>query len=158
MYATLGGYEVNWKTGPEQMLLVSVGTGASDPSRAPSQIAAEGAIKALLGLMDDCAALVETVMQWMSSSSTARVIDREIGDLSGDQMAGSPVLSYLRYDVALTDDGVRALGVGLSSKQMESLGEMDNPDNLDVLLKLGEAAGERRVQPADFAAAFDLGK
>jgi hypothetical protein len=103
MYATLGGYEVNWKTGPEQMLLVSVGTGASDPSRAPSQIAAEGAIKALLGLMDDCAALVETVMQWMSSTSTVRVIDREIGDLRGDQMAGSPVLSYLRYDVALTE-------------------------------------------------------
>jgi hypothetical protein len=41
---------------------------------------------------------------------------------------------------------------------MASLGEMDNPDNLDVLLKLGEAAGERRVQPTDFAAAFDLGK
>jgi hypothetical protein len=71
--------------------------------------------------MDDCA-LVETVMQWMSLSSTARAIDREIGDLRGDQMTGSPVLSYLRYDVALTDDSVRALGVGLSEKQMASLG------------------------------------
>jgi hypothetical protein len=33
--------------------------------------------------MDDCAALVETLMQWMSASPTAREIDREIGDLRG---------------------------------------------------------------------------
>ena len=102
MYATLDGYNVKWKTGPEQLLLVSVGTGAADPSQTPSQIAASGAIKALFSLMDDCAAVVEIMMQWMSSSPTARVIDREIGDLRADMVGGAPLLSYLRYNVTLS--------------------------------------------------------
>ena len=72
MYATLNGYRVGWKTGADRILLVSVGTGTADPSISPSRLAAEGAVKSLLGLMDDCGALVETMMQWMSESPTAR--------------------------------------------------------------------------------------
>jgi predicted acylesterase/phospholipase RssA len=156
MYATLDGYKIGWKTGAGQLLLVSVGTGASDPRRTPSQIAAQGAIKALLSLMDDCAALVETMMQWMSSSPTAREIDSEIGDLRDDQVAGAPLLSYLRYNVKLSEEEVGGLLPGLSPQQVESLGEMDNPDNLDALLALGEAAAGRKVEDGDFPKAFDL--
>ena len=156
MYATLDGYNVKWKIGPEWLLLVSVGTGASDPSRTPSQIAAAGAIKALLGLMDDCATLVETMMQWMSSSPTARTFDLEIGDLGADLVAGAPLLSYLRYNVTLSEKEVGHLLPSLSPKKIESLGAMDNPDNLDVLLELGGVAGEHKVKAADFPAAFDL--
>jgi hypothetical protein len=36
------------------------------------------------------------MMQWMSSNPTARLIDREIGDLHNDLLAGAPLLSYLR--------------------------------------------------------------
>ncbi len=158
MYATLGGYRVKWKTGPEQLLLVSVGTGASDPSESPSMIAAKGAIKALFGLMDDCATLVETAMQWMSSSPTAREIDGEIGDLRGDSMAGVPLLTYLRYNVSLSEAEVGALRPGLPPEQMASLHAMDNPDNLDVLLELGETAARQKVKAAEFPAAFDLSK
>lgn len=156
LYATLAGYHLQWKTGAEQILLVSAGTGASDPSRTPANIAAEGAVKALLSLMDDCAALVEILMQWLSASPTAREIDREIGDLRGDLVAGAPLLSYLRYNVMLSENEVGQLRPGLSTGQITSLGEMDNPDNLDVLLELGEAAAERKVRDGDFPAAFDL--
>ena len=157
MYATLDGYRVNWKTGPKQLLLVSVGTGASDPSRTPSKLAAEGALKALFSLMDDCASLVETMMQWISSSSTARIIDREVGDLRNDLLANAPLLSYLRYNVTLSEQEVSALHPRLSSRQIASLGEMDNPDNLDALLELGKAAAEQKVNANDLPAAFDLG-
>lgn len=156
MYATLEGYRVNWKTGPKQLLVVSVGTGSSDPSRTPSKLAAEGALKALFSLMDDCASLVETMMQWISSSTTARVIDREVGNLHNDLLEGTPMLSYLRYNVSLAEKEVSALHPGLSSEQIASLGEMDNPDNLDVLLELGKAAAEQKVSTHDFPAVFDL--
>ena len=33
---------------------------------------------------------------------------------------------------------------------------MDNPDNLDVLLRIGEAVGLEQVSPAHFSAGFDL--
>lgn len=157
MYATLEGYKVGWKTGAEQLLLVSVGTGASDPGQTPSRIAAKGAIKALFSLMDDCAALVETIMQWMSASPTAREIDGDIGDLRSDLIAGVPLLSYLRYNARLSRDEVDRLLPALSAKQADSLGEMDNPGNLDALLALGAAAAAGNVQDDDFPKAFDLG-
>ena len=156
MYATLEGYNVNWEKGADRLLVVSVGTGSADPSQKPSTVAAAGAIKALFSLMDDCAALVETMMQWMSSSRTARPIDRESGDLAGNLVAGEPVLSYLRYNVTLSADEVEALRPGLAAEQLESLPEMDNPANLDILLELGEAAAATKVDVADFGAAFDL--
>lgn len=106
--------------------------------------------------MDDCASLVETMMQWISSSPTARDIDREVGDLRNDLLDGSPVPSYLRYNVSLAEKEVSVLHPGLSSKQIASLGEMDNPNNLDVLLELSRAAAEQKVSTHDFPAVFDL--
>ena len=57
--------------------------------------------------MDDCAALVETMMQWMSKSPTARVIDREVGDLGQDLMAGgtSAVVSSIQRHVVRSRRG-----------------------------------------------------
>src|SRR6266545_4349991 len=64
MYATLDGYRVGWPMGADKILLVSLGTGSRDPTVTPSSITASHAVKSLLALMDDCAALVETLLQW----------------------------------------------------------------------------------------------
>ena len=156
LYATLNGYKVTWKTGADSLLLVSVGTGASNPSQIPSQIAALGAVRALTSLMDDCSALVETFMQWVSSSRTAREIDREIGDLKNDLIAGTPLITYLRYNVALSQTEVSRLCPGLSMERIESLVEMDNSDNMDALYTIGETAASEQVKEADFPTIFDL--
>jgi hypothetical protein len=156
MYATLNGYNVGWETGPERMLLVSVGTGTSDPGRAPSPIAAQGAINALLSLMNDCGSLVETMMQWMSEKPTAREIDDEVGDLQGDLLGGAPLFSYRRYNVTFLKEEVGSLRPGIPAAQMASLGEIDNLGNLGVLLELGEAAAVRDLNEESFPAIFDL--
>lgn len=156
MFATLGGYNLNWATGPSRMLIVSVGTGRSDPSQTPARIAAAGAIKGLLSLMDDSAALIQTLMQWMSSSPKARVIDREVGDLSGDLIAGKPLFSYVRYDVELSRAGIEPLLPGLSDDTIRELSAMDEPKNLDTLRRIGEQAAARDVESADLPRTFDL--
>ncbi len=156
MYATLCGYRVNWTPRADRLLIVSVGTGIGDLSQAPSRIAAAGAIRALFSLMDDCATLVETVMQWMSKSATAREIDADLGDCSDDLMGESPVVSYLRYNASLLPKDVEALLPGLPAKQVGTLAEMDNPENLDALLRLGEATGAARVKADHFPPVFDL--
>ncbi len=156
MYATLRGYRVNWKTGADRLLLVSVGTGSADPSISPSRLAVEGAVKSLMGLMDDCGALVETMMQWMSQSPTARVIDRELGTLDGDLLGGAPLLTYQRYNVSLARDDVLQLKPGLSKATLASLPKMDVPDNLTTLRELGDIAAARQVRPDHFPARFDL--
>jgi predicted acylesterase/phospholipase RssA len=157
MYATLDGFKVGWPTGEDQLLIVSVGTGASDPSKPSSKVVAKAGINALTSLMDDCATLVETLMQWLSNTPGANSIDREIGNLGNDLLAGKPSFSYRRYQLDLTRAGVDALMPGIPDKTLASLPEMDKPANLDLLKELGELAAAA-VRNDHFPAAFDLPK
>jgi len=66
------------------------------------------------------------------------------------------VLSYLRYNVTLSEADVGALKPGLSLEEVASLREMDNPDNLGILKELGEAAAAQKIRASDFPSTFDL--
>lgn len=157
MCATMDGYRIGWPTGADKLLVVSLGTGMPDPAVSKSAIAAGHAIGSLLSLMQDVAVLQQTVMQWLSSSPTARTIDLEVGDLRHDLLAGAPLIGYLRYDVDLSKAGVRALDASFTDdKAIESLSEMDAPENMKALHALGSKAGLRDVRIQDFPAAFDL--
>jgi predicted acylesterase/phospholipase RssA len=136
MYATMDGYRIGWPTGPEKLLLVSIGTGKADPDVKKAGITAKQAINALLSLMEDCESLQETLLQWMSSSPTARQIDRELSDLRHDLVAGAPLLSYLRYNVDLRKKSVKQLDPTLTqNKVIKSLSEMDAPENMKTLYR-----------------------
>jgi predicted acylesterase/phospholipase RssA len=157
MYATLGGYRIKWPTGRDKILLVSVGTGSADPTVRRSEVAAAHAFRALLSLMDDCAALQETLLQWMSESATARKIDSELGALEGDLPGGAPLLSYLRYNADLQPAAIRSLlGAEANTIALENLSAMDAPENMAALHRLGIVAGQRNCRGEDFPAVFDL--
>jgi len=147
---------VGWPTGAEKLLLVSLGTGSRDPSVSPTQIAAENGVKALVSLMDDCSALMETLLQWMSTSSTARAIDRELGDLRHDLIATAPLLTYLRYNVELSKAALTLLNVTLADEKIEELSAMDDPDNMAILQQIGAKAANQSVHIEDFPSHFDL--
>lgn len=157
MTATLPGYRLGWKTGEDQLLVVSVGTGKADPEVGHAGIvgstAAVHAVLSLKALMEDCADQVETLMQWVSRSPTAREIDREIGTAQG----GPVLCSYLRYNVLLRSDWCEAqLGERIGPKALKALEAMDDPDNIPELDRLGRLAGQRLVEAGHFAPAFDL--
>src|SRR6185503_5803137 len=102
MLATLEGFGLQWPVGATKMFLVSVGTGYQKMRYTADQVmemqAAQLAGYALLALMAECDRLGQTVLQWLSNSPTAEMIDSEIGDLSNDMLAGRKLLSYLRYN------------------------------------------------------------
>lgn len=157
MYATIGGYRISWPAGKDKILLASVGTGSADPAVRRSEIAAAQAFRALLSLMDDCAALQETMLQWMSESPTARKIDGDLEALEGNLIGDGPLLSYLRYNVELQPAAIRELlGDEANTVAMENLTAMDAPENMQVLHRLGIAAGQRKVQSEHFPTAFNL--
>jgi hypothetical protein len=107
--------------------------------------------------MNDCASFQETMLQWMSSSRTAREIDRELGDLQHDLVAGTPLLSYLRYNADLRVEKVKSLYPELTDEErIKSLSAMDAPENMETLHELGKRVAERDVIETDFAAVFDL--
>jgi uncharacterized protein len=157
MFATMSGYRVNWPTGADKLLVVSIGTGAADPTVTHASLAAKQAIDALLSLMNDTATLQETLLQWLSDGPTARPINREVGDLQGDVLNGAAALTYRRYNVDLRASSVRELEPALKDpKLIEALSAMDSPTNMTILHRLGTLAAQRDMIPAHFPAAFDL--
>ncbi|HUP61622.1 MAG TPA: patatin-like phospholipase family protein [Thermoanaerobaculia bacterium] len=157
MYATIGGYNVKWGIGEDELLLVSVGTGAHDPAVQRSEMAAAHALRSLLSMMDDCAALQETLLQWMSRSPTARKIDGELQQLDGDLIAGAPLMTYVRYNAGLDAASIRdLLGKEATEIAVENLSAMDAPENMDALHKIGLFAGKRNVRSDHFPRGFDL--
>lgn len=157
MYATLEGYRVGWPLGADNILLVSVGTGSRDPKVAPSTFVAKHAVNSLLALMDDCGTLVETVLQWMSDSPTAREIDSEIGKLAKDFIRQPPLLSYLRYNIELQRETIsNELALTLSSREAERLNKLDRAKNMARLKEIGQLVGQKKVDAKDFPVSFDL--
>jgi hypothetical protein len=157
LYVTAKGYRVNWATGENRLMLVSVGTGTHDPAIRKSEVAAAHAFRSLLSLMDDCASLQETLLQWMSRSPTARPIDRELGSLGDDLICGTPLLHYIRYNASLEAASIaQLLGPEATAIPVENLSAMDAPENMDALYKIGAAAGRRDVRSEHFPAIFNL--
>lgn len=156
MTATVKGYGFGWEMGESKLSVTSVGTGRANPflglSTGKDAMAALHGVKALKAVLEDCADLVETVMQWMSHSPTARPIDREMGTLEGSHVGPGPCLSYLRYNIHFEPDWFsKNLGMNLSRDELDDLAKMDKPGNMKHLEQIGQEAAERFVRPEHFA-------
>jgi hypothetical protein len=158
MYATLQGHRIKWPTGADKVLLVSLGTGSKDPSVKKRFFEAQNAIKSLVSMMVDCNDLVQTLLQWMSAGPSAKVIDREMGDLGNDLLATDPLLTYVRYNMELSGNSLsRELGMNLDAKILKRLAKMDVPDNMPILAEIGTAAADKLIKEEHFPANFNLG-
>jgi hypothetical protein len=159
MTATIASHGFGWSTGADRLLVVSVGTGKANPAVGHANLitgtAAVHALISLAALMEDCADQVETVMQWLSASPTARDIDRATGKAE-PPLGGTPLVSYLRYNVLLQSDWCRRhLGVELGDDELKALEAMDQPNNIPALDSLGRTAGATLVKAGHFDARFD---
>jgi predicted acylesterase/phospholipase RssA len=161
LMATAKGFGLKWAAGADQLLLVSVGTGAQEIRLSVNEImnmsSAKVSLQALTSLMNDCDAMNQTILQWMSGSPTAWKIDREIGDLQGDILGGRELFSYLRYNVVLDREWLQTnLGVDLKAREVKGLQEMDKPKNMSKLALLGATASHVQIQPDHFPTVFDV--
>jgi hypothetical protein len=161
LMATTEGFGLKWPTGADKLLLVSVGTGAQEIRMPAKDImdmsSAKVALQALASLMNDCDAMNQTMLQWMSRSPTAWKIDREIGDLHNDVLGGKELLFYLRYNVVLDREWLQThLQVDLKANEVKGLQEMDKPKNMSKLALLGATASQIQIQPDHFPVQFDV--
>lgn len=161
LMTTTEGFGLKWPLGSDQLLLVSVGTGAQE-TRMPAKdvlkmSSAKVALQALASLMNDCDAMNQTMLQWMSRSPTAWTIDREIGNLQNDVLGGKELFSYLRYNVVLDRDWLKDnLKVDLKASEVKGLQEMDKPKNMSSLAMLGGLAAQKQIESTHFPAQFDV--
>lgn len=155
---TLDGYGLRWPLGSDKLLLCSVGTGNFLKVKAPEKLSRFNNPQwvALLfhHMMYDASELNQTVLQLVSKSPTARVIDRQIGRLSRDNVGPAPLLSYLRYDIDLEQKALADVGLQYDEPRVESLWQMSEVKNLEELDRIGQAASVH-VKDEHFSPIFD---
>jgi hypothetical protein len=161
MLAAFRNHGLNWPVGSDRLQIVSLGTGTLplvlSQDKVMKMSPVELGVRGLSSLMDDASALNELMMQWMSDSPTARIIDSEVGDLDGDVLGGgNPLLSYLRYNVEFDSPWLKDnLNLDYSAAQLSSIAQMDKPENMGDLIEIGKAASVL-IDDAHFGKAFDI--
>jgi patatin-like phospholipase/acyl hydrolase len=148
LMATLKPYKLEWPTGEDQMLLVSIGTGtAADANKnlTPGE----------MNIIYNASSLPSAFMFAASNEQdflcrvfgkclSGGMLDREVWDMKGDNGQGpvSPKLfTYLRYNAELTREGLDALG--LSHIEPRNVQQMDSVDHITELQEVGRAVAKQ---------------
>lgn len=153
--ATMPAYQLEWPTGADRMLLVSVGTGL-----VPREV------KSIKWMDKQVATSVLTAMQSLMFSGSAEVdmqcrslgrvfagdqIDSEVGDMIGvSPIAHEPLFTYMRYNALLTEKGLRPLGCEQHAQHNSF--RLDDLKAISPCAEIGDAIAETHVKAAHFAA------
>jgi hypothetical protein len=160
LMATLDRYwakkpELRWRTGADQMLIVSVGTGTSpgarqglDPDEVNLLFNATTIPSALM-----FAALNEQdlLCRVFGDCRAGEAIDREVGDLvgsAGPLQQGQKLFTYLRYNAELTREGLDALDC--RDIAHETVQKLDTIDGIPDLRRVGKSVAETKVLEGHF--------
>ncbi|MBW1298123.1 patatin-like phospholipase family protein [Aquimarina litoralis] len=156
LLATLKGFPFKWETGVDKLAIYSLGTGTFTKRYNYEKMLKKGKLgwaKLMPEIfMEDANYLNQTLLQYMSQPpSTSKQIDREIGDLRNDNLTSNPLLHYIRYNVLLDENELNDLGfANLTANQIDSLREMSESKNKELLYEIGAKAAERDVVASDF--------
>lgn len=177
MLALEPSYKFGWKSGADNLMMTSCGTGMRRPT--VDGKAFQGlppglrGVHALRAMVYDTQVQGVMLMQAFSNPRKPWRINSEIGDMNGVCITGEPLLDYQRMDVTLEtkprakkrSDPVppmtqleRMLGRELDAITLEGLDLMDNGKkaNMELLLEVGIAAGKTYVDATYPDPKFDL--
>jgi hypothetical protein len=160
LMATVDQYWVNapanmgaWKTGTDEMLIISVGTGTSageNYSLRPNE----------MNLIFNATAIPSALMyaalneqdflcRVFGECVEGPLLDREIGTMIASRgPLDNKLFRYVRYNAELTVEGLTALGCG--DIEPTSVQRLDSIDALDDLQRIGQAVAARRVKDEHF--------
>ena len=151
--ATAAPYKLNWKTGVDDLLIVSVGTGNAPKARPDLE-------KGDLWLLDHARNIPAALMQaasdgWDMACRTLGFcrfggeIDREFRDMISEDSkpsnwTGQKLFSYVRYNPDVTKDGLTALGLeDIDPKNVQTL---DSVDHISDIKRVGEFYARQSVK------------
>jgi uncharacterized protein len=168
--ATDPAYRLGWKTGEQNMLIVSVGTGAAESLGASAAAPNKNIVSTVAGLPGARMYGIQ-VDQDISCRTIGRCtfgsrLDRELLDMVPRQVQDGMTLEernaapmvpltcdlgsrflYARYNADLSAEGLRA--AGFEDVNPSSIQKMDAVENMETLLAIGGKAGDA-LQPVHF--------
>ena len=161
--ATDPAYRLNWKTGEQNLLVVSVGTGAAESMGATAASPNKNIVSVVAGLPGELMYGIQ-VEQDINCRTIGRCtfgapLDREILDMiprkvdaamTMEQQYQAPLIPlttdlgrhflYARYNADLSAQGLGA--AGFAGVNAASIQKMDAVENMETLLAIGKKAGE----------------
>ena len=162
--ATEPAYNLNWKKGEDNLLIVSIGTGAAESLGATAARPNKNIVSTVAGLPGELMYGIQ-LDQDVSCRTVGRCtfgahLDREIMDLVPRQLHEGMTVDehyaamtlplttnlgrhflYARYNADLSGDGLK--GLGFTQVDPSSIQKMDAVVNIPTLLEIGRAAGQR---------------
>jgi uncharacterized protein len=157
LMATTQPYNLNWETGEEKMLLVSVGTGLTPNVQAelkPGSMHLLYQAQSLPGALMFAAQNEQDLLcRCFGKCLAGDAIDREVGDMIGATgPTQSKLFTYVRYDAELSAEGLKNLG--LEHLDPVNLQSMDSVRYMKELQEVGRAIATQKVNLSkpDFAA------
>jgi|GEM_PF-145019 len=144
-----------WRTGPENLGMISIGTGTYRPRLAYQSLGfarfTKLAFHSLLSIMNDLEMAVLGRMQYMGECPNPWSINSEIGTLARDEPPGGKMFRFLRYDVRLEKDWLaRELNYNVSDERLAGLRGMDDPGMVHELYTIGAIAAKKQVKSEHF--------
>lgn len=156
--ATAQPYGVNWHTGVDNLLIVSIGTGNAPAARPDLKTkdlwVLDHASHIPSALMNAATAGWDMVCRVIGECRHGGQIDREFGTMelepgasaTASNWTGTKEFAYVRYDPLTSQDGLNKLGLSEVSSQAMQL--MDAVEFIDDLQKVGQAYAEQNVKPS----------
>jgi uncharacterized protein len=140
-------YGLCWDLGPENLSIVSVGTGSSRiPPPGPWTPSAKLAVDGLRGMIEDTMALSTMMMQWLGASEAPSFINRDIGTLDGEPLGGKPLFAFQRFDVRLEEAWLESyFGLPFEAREIIRLRRLDDPSAMPALYDLATMVAERMI-------------
>lgn len=156
MLARAKAYGIQWPVGPQNLTIISVGTGnfraRLSAAGARRQKSIGVAFHALTGMIGDAQRQILAMMQWMGECPEPWKINSEVGTLSGEFPGGAPMFRFQRYDVELETAWLQAtLGMSLGAGDLVRLEQLDDPGILPLAYEVGRKAAELQVRAAHFS-------
>ena len=155
MMSQVGAFGLRWKTGPEQLTLLSIGAGSYrrglPQNGRPPSLAGRLALRAVMDSVADGQVLTLTLLQWLGETPQPWIINSEVGDLSGDMLAGRALLRFQRYDMPLEPAWLlENLGQQFSEKVILRLRQIDNPADMVELYAMASTVAGKQVKLEHF--------
>jgi patatin-like phospholipase/acyl hydrolase len=148
--ATAAPYNMNWATGADSLLIVSVGTGSAPKARPGLEKGdlwlLDHAKNIPSALMNAASAGWDMVCRTLGECRHGAPIDLEIGDMvleAGGEpnWTGAKQFAYVRYDPDVTREGLDALG--LADVDPAHVQVMDSVDYIPEIQRVGKAYADR---------------
>lgn len=155
---TASPYALNWQTGSEQLLIVSIGTGGSSLANAQLQTGDMNLIfnasSIPSALMNAASAGWDMACRTLGDCRHGAPVDREFEAMVGFTADGKSnatvpkLFTYMRYNPELSEEGLRSLG--LEKINPEDVRKLDSIDHIEQIREVGIAYAQQQVRIEHF--------